>query len=81
MDKVIVQDSHEECEHKEPSPRLDPWRSHPHLAGHLLGIVYGHTILPDGELVTTTRLMSSGSGWAQTRNTFYVLGRHDPSLR
>ncbi len=81
MQVVDLQDSHEECEHKEPAPRLDPWRWHPHRPGSLYGVVYGHLHLEDGKLITTTRVRSHGSGWAQTRNTFYVLGSHDPSLR
>jgi len=43
----------------------------------IAGEVYDHPFHPDGTLVTTTYVqkMNALEGWAQTRNTHYILGK------
>lgn len=62
------------------SPRLDPWTWHPQVPKHLLGYVYNSASFPDGQLITTSRVQEHGPAWAQTLNTFYILGTLDNSL-
>ncbi len=52
-------------------PRLENWT---YAGSGLCGRIYNDPRFPDGEVVYTSRVMEQGEGWAQTRNTRYVLG-------
>lgn len=61
----------EMVEDEQHSPRLDPW----HPCGlRIHGCIYDDPRFPDGTWVRTSVVISQGAGWAQTKNTFYVLG-------
>lgn len=60
-------------------PRLEDWhRVYPFgtlSKTHITGTVYDHPRFDDGEHILTSNVVRMGYSWAQTRNTFYILGR------
>lgn len=58
------------------APLLMEWRIRLAPAPHLVGIVLGHPVIPDGELCRTSELftLEPDLGYARTRSRFYRLG-------
>lgn len=57
---------------------IDPYLAPEMIVPRLHGYVYGHPHYPNGQGITTSRILKVEGGFVHTHNSIYELGEIDP---